>query len=619
MKHILLLVILTYAMTGYAVKMQPGIRAVKQSDGTTLMVKGFGNEDFYYFTTTDGVLLCRDGANFCIATVGADGQLQSTGVTAHEKELRSTAEQELISVQNTARFAGCIASNAATAKILCEPLTPNTTLLPHTGTPRIPVILVEFSDTTFTVSDPKAVFNKYLNATELFNKTDDPDMGRNYGSVKRYFTDMSFGKFSPDFDIYGPIKLYQPLKYYGGGSSASENMNDLFKDACLAVDDEVDFSQYDSNEDGNIDLVYIIYAGYSESFVGNSAECIYPKSGTLSNGIELDGKRLCRYGVNNELNGTPEDQIANGLLINGIGLFCHEFSHCLGLPDLYPSPGSVASRCINQNLDYWSLMDAGEYTYNGYRPTEYTAWERERFGWITIDTLSTPCDVTLEPLSAGGKAYRILNDNDETDKEYYIVENVQKTGWNRSIPGHGMIVMHVDYDDYDFSVGGCRVNNTAGHPRMTIIAADGMFMPEYFIYETITEGSTETEKTLNATLIEKYGGMEISQAIYTAETAGDPYPGTANVTELTDNSSPAVAWVYNGEYMGKPITDITEDTDAQTVSFKFMGGADTGIRNVTGNGHDQRIYSIDGRYLGTDESGITSKGVYIIGGKKVCL
>lgn len=605
----------------HAVKMHPGIRTVVQSDGTELTVRGFGNQDFHYFTTTDGVLLYHEGNDFYVAAIDGEGMLRSTGSLAHESGKRSDAEIRLTKAQNTALFTERMLANAAKARLLREPLLPNSTLLPHTGSPRVPVILVEFSDTTFTVADPKAIFNKYLNATELFDKDDDAEMGCQYGaygSVKRYFTDMSFGKFSPDFDIYGPVTLSQPLKYYGSNTSAAENMTDLLNDACLAVDDAVDFSQYDSNGDGYIDLVYVIYAGYSESFTGNSTECIYPKSGTLAGGATLDGKKICRYGVNNELNGTPADQAEQGLLLNGIGLFCHEFSHCLGLPDLYPSPTSVAVRCINQNLDYWDVMDAGEYSASGYRPTEYTSWERERFGWMTIDTLKTPCNVTLETIANGGKAYRILNDKDETGKEYYIVENVQQTRWNKKLPGHGMLVYHVDYDDYAFTAGGCRVNNEAGHPRMTIVSADGMFLPEYFMFETIKEGTTDIEKSVNAPLIEKYGGMRITNEIYNAELAGDPYPGTNGVTELTDESSPAVAWVYTGGHMGKPITDITEDTDNKTVSFKFMGGDDTGIRSITTDSPKQGIYSIDGRYLGTDASTL-GKGLYIIGKRKVCL
>lgn len=613
-----LLLLALYAQVCVAVKMHPHIKTVTQRDGTTLRIKGHGDQDFNYLTTTDGVLLYQDGTDYYIAKVESDGTIRSTGILAHEDSQRTAEEREQAAAQDMDAFTSNMRFNAEKARIRREPMEEDATLLQHTGSPRVPVILVEFSDCAFSVKEPYSTFHKYLNATELFDSDADPEMGLNYGSVKRYFSDMSFGLFTPQFDVYGPVTLSQPLAYYGAGNSSYEDMSGLFADACSAVDDEVDFSQYDSNDDGYIDLVYIIYAGYSQSIAGNSTDCIYPKSGTLSLNTSFDGKQVRRYGVNNELNGTPADQAEYGLLINGIGLFCHEFSHCLGLPDMYPAAGSAAERCINQNLDYWDLMDAGEYTFEGYCPTEYTAWERERLGWMEIDTLLSPQDIVLTPLSAGGTAYRILNDNDETGHEYYIVENVQNTGWNKHLPGHGMLVFHVDYSDYYFSLGGYKVNSTLGHPRMSIIAADGMFMPEYFLYTTITEPASEEERLINSALIDKYLGVYITSEIYDNEAAGDPYPGIDANTQLTDDSTPS-AWVYNGDYMGKPITEITESESDGTVSFKFMGGESTGIEPIVGDsGTNGRIYSIDGRYMGTDTDKL-APGLYIIDKKKVVL
>ncbi len=617
MKALLLLASLLCATAGWAVKMHPAARTVTQADGTTLSVRGIGDEDFSYFVTVDGVLLFQDGTDFYVAKVCDDGTLATTGVLAHEAALRTDEEKALAKAQDTSLFYANIVANADKGRKMREPMAANSTLLTSIGSPRVPVLLVEFSDTTFSVADPKATFDKYLNADELFDSASDPELGSNYGSVKRYFSDMSFGLFTPQFDVYGPVTLGNPLSYYGRGNSASENMTDLFNHACQALDDEVDFSQYDSNGDGYIDLVYIIYAGYSQSIAGNSTDCIYPKSGTLSAGGTFDGVRLMRYGVNNELNATPAERAEYGLLINGIGLFCHEFSHCMGLPDFYPTASGLVQRCVNQNLDYYSLMDAGEYCYNGYRPTEYTAWERERLGWLTIDTLEQPASVTLEPLSQGGKAYRILNDNDDSGHEYYIVENVQKTGWNRYLLGHGMLVFHVDYDEQAFSLTSNSVNNIAGHPRMSIIAADGLFLPETILYTTVTEPADEQEQEINQVLLERYAGEYISYSIYTAEAAGDPFPGTSAATELTDDSHPA-ATVFQGGLMGKPITDIVEDTEAGTVSFSFMGGVSSGISAPCMEAEDERIFSIDGRYLGTDKSRL-DKGLYIIGGRKVVL
>ena len=618
MRKKLLFGLLFAAMTAGAVKMKPGINIIKQADGTTITVRAYGDEDLSYFLASDGTLLYQEGTNFYIAGVKADGTLYSTGVLAHEPSMRTIKEISAIKAQNAKAFYNSMETQAKANKVRREPMTPDNSLLPSLGKHKIPVILVEFSDVEFSVENPKATFDKYLNGKELFNKETDPEMGQNYASVAKYFKDMSFGKFEPEFEVYGPVNLGKPLATYGAGYSSQENMGLLLTDACTAVDDEVDFTQYDSNDDGNIDLIYIIYAGFSQSIAGNSTDCIHPKSGYLSLAKSFDGMDVKRYGVNNELNGTPADQ-ANGPIINGIGLFCHEFSHCMGLPDLYPKSGSIAEACINQNMDYWSLMDAGEYTANGYRPTAYTAWERERLGWMEIGTLTGPSNVELKSLDEGGAAFRIYNDKDETGHEYYIVENVQNNGWNKNLFGNGLMVTHVDYLSSQFSLGGCKVNNTEGHPRMHVMAADGMFVPEYFLGSTIEDSYITFLKEHNADLVAKYGGQVFTIEDYKAEAAGDLFPGTSNATSLTDNSQPMKAWTYNGETMGKPITDITNDTEKGIVSFKFMGGGEPvdGINEVTVNKTtDSRVYSISGTYMGNDINSLP-KGIYIRNGKKV--
>lgn len=616
MRKIIFAILFLASITAEAVKMKPGLTLITQRDGTTLLVEAFGDEDFSYFVSEDGVLLCQEGTDFFVAETMPDGTLKSTALLAHSPKMRTEKELIAIGKQDREAFHKAMSRTATANKIRREPQAYDATLLPHVGSPAVPVLLVEFSDTTFKVENPAETFNKYLNAEELFDRNADPSTGRNHGSVARYFKDMSGGLFVPKFDVYGPVKLNQPLKYYGAGASAQENMDQLFVDACKALNKDSIFAKYDANGDGYVDLIYIIYAGYSQSVVGNSTDCIHPKSGKLGSQPSVGGKKLLRYGVNNELNGTPSDQ-KNGLLINGIGLFCHEFSHCMGLPDMYPQAGSVAERCINQNMDYWDLMDAGEYTYNGYRPTEYTAWERERFGWMKIDTLDAPTDVTLTPLSAGGKAYRIINDNDPTGHEYYIVENVQKTGWNKSILGHGMLVSHVDYSDEMFAVGGCKVNSTPGHPRMTLIAADGLFIPEYFREKTISESSNETERLVNAALVAKYGGQVFNTVTYKAEAAGDPYPGTMGITSLTDDSSPASAWTYTGGSMGKPLTEISEDAETGIVTFKFKGGTPSGITSIHGNRiANSTFYTLEGVDKGREWSTLP-KGIYVRDGKKV--
>ena len=631
----MIMAMLLVALGAKAVKADPQPATVTQSDGTQLMVRLVGDEDFHYYETLDGVLLCQQGSTYYVAAVADDGTLTATTQIAHEQGQRSVFEETLAGSQDRSLFLNKGVVTAAKARVMREAIETSGTLLTHTGSPRVVVILAQFADVEFTINDPVAAFEQYLNGDEQ------TDLGnyntRNYGSVRQYFAAMSDSTFTPQFDVYGPVTLENNLAYYGADD---DDMSRFIPAVCSAMDDSLDFSQYDADGNGYVDLLYVIYAGYSESVSGNSTDCIWPKSGTLSGGT-YDGVSIRRYGVNNEINFTEEYNEANDILpIAGIGLFCHEFSHCLGMPDLYVTSGDDVAYANNQEMEYWSIMDSGTYVYNGYAPAAYTAWEREAFGWFTIDTLTEAGEYELLPIDNGGHAYRIMNDSDATGHEYYILENIQQEGWNYRQYAHGMIAIHVDYDSSAFSISNNTVNNTAGHPRMTVLAADGELTNTYSLSST-----TELRTTMG----------------------GDPFPGTSEVTELTDTST-VYPIVYTGEGLGKPIYDISEDTSTGTVTFTFISKETTdegegddvddgddsddedgddsddsddgddsddsedgddsddsddsddesGISSVSVSSReaDTTVYTLDGRAVGTSVEGLPG-GVYIVNGHKV--
>ena len=546
-KTLLSIVLFLMTAMAWAAPVHPGTAVITQSDGTQLTVLAVGDEDFCYYTTTDGVLLAHNGKDFCIARVNQFGELEATAQLAHEPSLRSAAERQLVSSQDKARFESSMTGSHQMRRIMREPVATTSTLFPHTGTPKAIVILVDFPDCPFTLPDPKASFEQYLNSMskpqDLGNRED-----ANLCSVAKYFQTVSRGAFVPQFDLYGPVTMPKELSFYGGTTKGGggEKMDSLLKHACIGADAEIDFSQYDSNNDGNVDLVYIIYAGYSESFTQNPAKCIWPKSGTVTAG-KFDGKTIKRYGVNNELNGFAGAYgSAPFQRINGIGLFCHEFSHCMGLPDLYPVPTSLKEN--NQSMETWSVMDYGEYLDNGHYPASYTAWEREAFGWTTIETLTESKDLELKPLDAGGTAYRIYNDNDDTQKEYFIIENIQQGSLNAKQKGHGLIVYHVNYSPTTFSLSSNKVNSTIGSPGMAIVPADGLCFSNKYVGKW-------------------YEGDSITNAKYYAQIAGDPFPGTSNVTELDDYSGLPNLTLFKGDKMNKALYNIAENDGIVTLQF----------------------------------------------------
>ena len=450
------------------------------------------------------------------------------------------------------------------------------------GQIRIPVILAQFTDDTFIDEDPKSVFEQYLNANEINNEVGNQTVGRNYGSVSRYFKDMSFGLFEPQFEIYGPVTVSNPTAYYGKGR---DDMELFIPEVCeLAAEQGLHFSDYDSNDDGYVDLVYVIYAGYSECFTQNPTTCIWPKSGIIS-AFKIDGKYVYRYGVNSELNGYPNAwKNPPYKRINGIGLFCHELSHCLGMPDFYPT-SSAAQNAFNHSMERWSLMDDGEYVDDGYTPTEYTAWEREAMDWFSIDTLKESGTYELRNINEpDGKAYRILNP--ESPNEYFILQNIQQTGWNSKLEGHGMIVTHVDFNASQFRNN--QVNNTIGHSRMTYIPADGEYISSFQIDEE-----------------------KLTRKQYCENHAGDPFPGTKGVTAIEE-------WpIYTGE-MKEKVYNIEENDGI--ISFYFNNGT-TGINQTIISPKEKgkhEIFTFDGRSMGYNIATLP-KGIYIVNGKKTVI
>ena len=592
MKKILFLLIFALVATSsFASKANSLPAVVPQPDGTMLTVLLQGDENISWYTTTDGMLLVKRGNGYYVAQVKADGSLAASSLLAHGPAMRGTEETNMMLLQDKAKFA------KYSSKLLGQPgelpvtewtngvtrkmkIRDDSTLFPHMGSPKALVILVEFTDTTFTLPDPKASFNDYLN-NETGNIVDrGHGENRNAKGVKGYFKDMSFGQFTPQFDVVGPVKLSHPLRYYGAGN---DNMSRLIPDACSAVNDSVDFSQYDSNGDGYVDLVYVIYAGHSESEAGNSTDDIWPKSGYSDFGT-FDGKKVYRYGVNNELNGR---ETSKNKLINGIGLFCHEFSHTMGLPDIYATSGAPGYNKDNFGMEFWDLMDGGEYVHSGRFPTAYTSWEREVMGWMNVDTLTDTAHVVLRTIDSKGDSARSCKIvNPSVKNEAIYLQNIQNKGWNYYLPGHGLLVYRVSYasDDVNFADN----PNNESRPRIVCIPADGKLgaIADY------ADDSTPDN--------------------YYADMAGDTYPGTSNVSSIASFT------MYSGDALDRPILNIEED--GNLVSFDYLGKkTPSAINSVMVNDKaTDRIFNLNGMLMGTDKTRLP-KGIYIINGKKIVL
>ena len=597
MRRILLLlaVSLTTALA-WAVKADPTPIVVTQPDGTRLTVVLHGDEHINWYSTLDGVLLVQTNAGYFVADIDDNGELTATRQLAHDRNERQATELTLVEQQPRDRFFAASQqkllkqSSARKAQHIKEVAT----LFPHTGTPKALVLLVDFPDEPFSLTDPKKSFEQYLNGSE---EPEDYGNGenRNYGSVKEYFHDSSNGAFTPQFDIYGPYHLRQNLHtVYGVGRS--DNIRELMKDACTAANADVNFADYDANNDGIVDLVYIIYAGYSASVNGNVETCIWPKSGSDSFQGTYDGKKIVRYGVNNELNYWPSDKSPK--IINGIGLFCHEFSHCMGLPDMYPEKTASGYKHNNQGMETWDVMDNGCYSNNGYCPVPYTAWEQEVMGWNTIEELKGYYDeLVIDPLEKpGSKAYKVVNPKNE--REYVVLQNIQNVNWH-SVTGqqgygydaqgktlysnraHGLLAYRVCYAQDEVYLSDYP-NNLLGQARMLVLPASG--------------------DLLNADITE--------DEAHAKQFASHPYPGEKNVTAINNFK------LMDGTTL-KCTAENIKESDYQIVIEKLSIDEATGISDINvDKQHNATIYTLDGRVAGTSLKSL-KPGVYVRNGKKI--
>ena len=585
------------SLTTWAAKAESIPVQVRQADGSVITVILRGDEHINWYTTLDGVLLVQGADNnYYIGKVEKSGNLIATQQLAHEALTRSQAERNLIAKQDKEKFFAYVNKIAEESENAYNnsPLTRGPILdsgyggvpyFPHTGSPKALVILAEFQDTTFTIQDTKKVFTNYLMNEDHFSDTR-YGQNQNYKGVRGYFKDCSYGQFTPIFDVVGPIKLPRKHAIYGAGN---DRMDLLFADACSAVDDSVDFTKYDANNDGIVDLVYIIYAGHSANYRNNKVSNIWPKSGTVTISDTFDGKSIRRYGVSNELNGSDKTS-KNNKKINGIGLFCHEFSHTLGLPDIY-AYRTPAEDQDDQGMEYWDIMDGGTGVRGGRVPASYLAWEREVMGWMNIDELKKDSSIeNLKSIDNGGKAYKIVNPNNSN--EYIVLQSMQKGAWNQGwgdgTYGKGLLAYRVSYPFNKVNVFDYP-NNEKGKPRVIPIPADGKILA---------------------------GKNATSYLEYVNQHNGDLYP--YNRIDYISGFK-----MFNGSILEKSIVNIKEndggDSNNNYVNFEFKNGlVPTGILSlsiVERSTSDNRIYTLDGRYVGTDAS-ILPHGIYIQNNKK---
>lgn len=454
------------------------------------------------------------------------------------------------------------------------------------------VVLVDFKNKKFADGHDLEYYKNVINGKDF----SDEEEGY-VGSVRDYFLAQSNGQFELDFDVVGPVTMSKNYGYYGndGAYQKDEKVYEMIKEACDGIQDQVNLKDYDWDGDGEADQVFFLYAGLGQAS-GGSPGTIWPHESELRywpcGVLSYPTGKINTYACANELQ--PETQGSSRYISAGIGTICHEFSHCLGFADMYDTTGGGG-----YGMSVFDVMDQGSYNGNGFVPCNYTAFERIYAGWVEPIELIDPATVKdMKSVSDYGRPFIMYNY--KNTNEYFLMENRQNTGWDKGLYGsNGLLIVHVNY------------------------------VPSRWANNSV---NSSAEKIQCCTVVNADGSRENTQ--YSLQ--GDLYPyevkGVTMNDEFTDESEPA-AKLYtknsdNSYALGIPITNIKRSKGS--ISFLVCGGDANNVIDNTFNGvvdgingvtvakktADNRIYSIDGRYLGTDASAL-GKGIYVVGGKKI--
>lgn len=438
--------------------------------------------------------------------------------------------------------------------------------VPTDGEMRACVILIEFEGQPFSISgDPKTLFSRMLNEPGFsdYNAT---------GSVFDYYHTISSGQFSPKFDVYGPVKVskrhfdyadYNIGETYIGSDGKTHDVygaGRAMEEAIALLDGEIDFSKYDANGDGLVDFVYAFHAGQGATTGGGSGKTIWPHAYTLEAAIghplTADGLVINRYVMSCELKDRS---------LMGAGMFCHEFSHILGMPDLYDTANNngTASDCFSPGP--FSNMDSGNYNNDAHTSPTFSGYERYAMEWMLPTTLDGAAEVTLLPLTARNLAYKV---NTLNPYEWFIIEARAPHGNDYYIPGHGLAVWHID-----FNLGiwqGNTVNNTASHQRIDLVEADN------------NQSATSRD--------------------------GDLFPGADGIHEYVSYSQPTFL-DWNKRSLGLDLTHIVSHPDG-AVTFRVESSGKAEGFDI--DAPQPRILGVDGTEADIEWDAVEGAAAYMI-------
>ena len=502
---------------------------LKQPDGSSIEVRYVGDENFHALVSADGYILQKDALGY-YAYVNEKGE--SSGIYARDAQDRSSTDMDFLAGLDPEAIYKKMIDNAPTEDVpdygIPKFVSPRIQRLPTPkynltlGELRGIILLVQFSDVKFKSSNPQKLY------TDFMNKEGFSEFAHN-GSVRDYYIHNSMGKFTPTYDVYGPITVPGSRESYGKNQTGNKGAKKAIQEALdtLVKRGGIDFSMYDKDKDGFVDFVFMIFAGVGAANSGNK-DAIWPHAGSIGNignpknGVKLtDDIYMNRYACANEISGKAYKKDSTTSTIEGIGTVVHEFGHVLGLPDLYDTKKTNPRKPLGS----WDIMASGNYNCpsNSYNtqccsPPLFSAFERMSLGWFTPTELNDTGSVKLDKLD-DNIAFSVTNP--KNPNEMFLLEYRTKKNWDRGQRSSGMLIWHIDYSDSVWKKGG--INSDSNHIYVNII-------------EAVPETSTSAATT-------------------------DPFPGSGKVTDFNK----FIFW--NGDDMKIALSNITESADTNYITF----------------------------------------------------
>ena len=580
---------------------------VTQPDGTTLTIRLHGDEFLNYATTEDGYMITKNQYDFYVyATVSQTGEMETTTRIARNSNSRSAADASFLQTLDVQsdfeRYYEFAQANPSPMKEAMKQATQTPQLrTPKTGTPKFVVLLVQFSDRTFANSS--TAVTRYSN---LLNQAGYNTNGST-GSVKDYYVANSYGKFNPDFVVYGPVTLPKTAQYYCDNDGAK--VPEMVAAACSIANSNVNFAEYDNDNDGYVDNVLCFVAGWDRAQGAADATNVWShryvvsSSSAGSYGVTFDSKKISDYFVTAELKGT------SGSTMTNIGVFVHEFGHIIDLPDYYHTSSSSKN-----TLNYWSPMDQGSYCNDMRTPPMFSSYDRFFLGWLTPEQYTSGLK-TVYPLSQSGtaaqpgQAYLVaasthnMSGSSPNPAQFFMIEYRDRTGWDAYLGTgttsgtSGMLIWHIDYLASAWTNNS--VNNYTGtsqtsssHMRVYLQPTNGA--------STTTPGGAFTSGSFTPTLwsgvttglpqitdITKYSTYMTFGAVAGC-TNGQQYPTGSAYTPTCTGSAEAISTTCNaGQYSLVNVTSgksYTFASSVNTYSITLATDVTTPVVLTTGTG-----------------------------------